>query len=244
MVCVGVMTSVSSCTSFLVSWCINSSGLRQDGRHFADYIFKCIFLNEDIWILIDISLKFVPKGQINSIPKLVQKMAWHRSGDKPLSEPMMVSSLTQICITRPQWVNIRILMSPQFPYKTKNFSWYNLKTNDLIITKFCTYQDSTCDDACLIRYDNYIGGLVQGCSNSVAYTLELLQSDVNLLVSYSHLGWTIIQPTGIRTAYMSLITIDPYHKQFMIPQSKAFKNVCFLLKKWYTNQVILFQMSQ
>ena len=39
-------------------------------------------------------------------PALVQIMAWRRSGDKPLSEPMMVSLLTHICVTRPQWVNI------------------------------------------------------------------------------------------------------------------------------------------
>ena len=32
-------------------------------------------------------------------------MAWHRRGDKPLSEPMMISLLTHICVTRPQWVN-------------------------------------------------------------------------------------------------------------------------------------------
>ena len=46
----------------------------------------------------------VPKGPINNIPALVQIMAWHRPGDKPLSEPMMVSVLTHICVTRPQWV--------------------------------------------------------------------------------------------------------------------------------------------
>ena len=32
-------------------------------------------------------------------------MAWRRPGDKPLSEPMMVSLMTHICVTRPQWVN-------------------------------------------------------------------------------------------------------------------------------------------
>ena len=32
-------------------------------------------------------------------------MAWRRPGDKPLSEPMMVSLPRHICITRPQWVN-------------------------------------------------------------------------------------------------------------------------------------------
>ena len=53
--------------------------------------FKRIFLNENIWIPMQISLKFVPKGSINYIPVLVQIMAWRRLGDKPLSEPMMVS---------------------------------------------------------------------------------------------------------------------------------------------------------
>ena len=33
-------------------------------------------------------------------------MAWRRPGDKPLSETMMVSSPTHICVTRPQWVNV------------------------------------------------------------------------------------------------------------------------------------------
>ena len=51
------------------------------------------------------SLKFVPEGPINFIPALVQIMAWRRPGDKPLSELMMVSLLTHICVIRPQWVN-------------------------------------------------------------------------------------------------------------------------------------------
>ena len=67
--------------------------------------FKCILLNENEWILPRISLKFVPKVRINNYPALVQIMAWHRPSDKPLSEPMMVSLLTHICVTQPQWVN-------------------------------------------------------------------------------------------------------------------------------------------
>ena len=35
-------------------------------------------------------------------------MAWRRSGDKPLSKPMMVSLPTHICVTRPQWVKVGI----------------------------------------------------------------------------------------------------------------------------------------
>ena len=85
---------------------INTLRLRQNGRHRAGDTFKRIFLNENIRISIKISLKFVPEGPINNIPALVQIMAWRRSGNKPLSEPMMVSSLTYICVTWPQWVNM------------------------------------------------------------------------------------------------------------------------------------------
>ena len=88
---------------------LNTLGPRQDGCHFPDDIFRCISLNENIWITINISLSFVPKGPIDNIPALVQIMAWRRSGDKPLSEPMMVSLLTHICVTRPQWVKSPII---------------------------------------------------------------------------------------------------------------------------------------
>ena len=84
---------------------VNTLGPRQNGRRFADDTFKRIFLNENVRISIKISLKFVPKGPIIINPALVQIMAWRRSGDKPLSEPMMVSLLTHICVTRPQWVD-------------------------------------------------------------------------------------------------------------------------------------------
>ena len=67
--------------------CINTLRPRQNGRHFADDTFKRIFMNENVKISINISLKFVPKGLINNIPALVQIMAWRRPVDKPLSEP-------------------------------------------------------------------------------------------------------------------------------------------------------------
>ena len=90
---------------------INILRPRQNGHHLPDDIFRCIFLNENVWIPIKIKLKFVPSGPINNIPALVQIMAWRRSGDKPLSEPVMVSLLTHICITRPQWNLISLSLS-------------------------------------------------------------------------------------------------------------------------------------
>ena len=67
-------------------------------------------VHENVWFPIKISLKFVPKGMINNIISLVQIMAWRRPGDKPLSEPMIISLPTHICIARPQWVKKEIFL--------------------------------------------------------------------------------------------------------------------------------------
>ena len=62
----------------------------QNGRHFADDVFKHIFVNsKKNCILIWISLKVVPTGPIDNKPPLVPVMAWRRTGDKPLPEPML-----------------------------------------------------------------------------------------------------------------------------------------------------------
>ena len=53
--------------------------------------FSIASLNGNIYVSIEISLKFIPNGPINNIPALVQWMAWRRPGDKSLFEPMMVS---------------------------------------------------------------------------------------------------------------------------------------------------------
>ena len=97
---------------------LNTLMPRQDGRHFPDDIFKCIFLNENLTISIKISPKFVPKGPINNIPALAHIMAWRRPGNKPLFEPMMVCFLTHICVTRPQWVKGTILGWPTVTLRT------------------------------------------------------------------------------------------------------------------------------
>ena len=103
------LLKVHSLNSLLTHW----------GRDKMDAIsqttfFKCIFLNENAWISINISLMSVPNGPINNIPALVQIMAWRRSGDKSFSEPLMVRLLTHICVTRPQWVKDMISRNTSF----------------------------------------------------------------------------------------------------------------------------------
>ena len=57
---------------------------------FCRWHFKCISLNENFWILNKISLKYVPYDLIDNMIALVQIMAWCSTGDKRLSEPMLV----------------------------------------------------------------------------------------------------------------------------------------------------------
>ena len=129
---------------------VNTLRPRQNGRHFADHIFKCIFLNENVRIPIKISLKFVPKGPINNIPSLVQIMAWHRPGDKPLSEPMIVTLLTHICVTRPQWVNTLTASGP--------FNHHGLT---LISAWIRNYMPSKVWDAITYPFPNFNGCTVE-----------------------------------------------------------------------------------
>ena len=50
---------------------IGSSPTGQNGRHFADDIFRCIFMNENFCSFIKISPMFVPKGPIDNNPAWV-----------------------------------------------------------------------------------------------------------------------------------------------------------------------------
>ena len=86
---------------------INTLRPRLNCRHCPYDILKWIILNENVWTSLKISLKVFPIGPINNTPALVQMMAWRRPDDKPLSEPMMVRLSTNICDTRPQWVEVK-----------------------------------------------------------------------------------------------------------------------------------------
>ena len=125
------------CTYRNIRWPYRTFFLTHWGRGEIDTILQTtssnIFsLNENIWISIKISMKFIPRGSINNFPALVQIMAWCRPGDKPLSEPMIVRSLTHMCVTRLQWVKDITnseAISSRFSFLTKNYHnslWWNI----------------------------------------------------------------------------------------------------------------------
>ena len=87
---------------------LNTLRTKYKGFHFTDDILKWIFVNENVWIAINISLKRDTESRISKFLALVEIKAWRRTGDNPLSDPMMFSLLTHICVTLSQWVNILV----------------------------------------------------------------------------------------------------------------------------------------
>ena len=81
---------------------------------------KYMFLNDNVWISIKISLNCVHNGSINNIPPLVQIVAWRRPGYKPLPESMMVywriyAPLGLNEFTDPKFMWVKSHHNPCFP---------------------------------------------------------------------------------------------------------------------------------
>ena len=73
-------------SQYSVDYTFHTMRPEQNGRHFANHIFKSIFFDENYHSLIKISLKFVTKGPINNKSLIVQ---FHWTGNKPLSAAML-----------------------------------------------------------------------------------------------------------------------------------------------------------
>ena len=91
--------------------------------------------NENVWLSIKISLKFVPHDPINNIPALVQIISWCQLGNKPLSESVMVRLPTHASLDLNELINCEI-HSNSIPRNICNWtivsvprknlcSWYN-----------------------------------------------------------------------------------------------------------------------
>ena len=110
-------------------WFLQTERRKQYGRHFPADIFKYIFLNENVYILVQMSLRLGPdKGPVPNTPVLVQTMAWYRIGDKPLFEPMTTKFSD---VTSSQWVN-------NIHRYSWNFTFLTLFWNSLVKSLFLT----------------------------------------------------------------------------------------------------------
>ena len=188
---------------------------RRNGRHLADDIFNSISLNKNIWIPIKISLKFVPRDPINNIPALVQIMAWRRRGDKPLSEPMMDSLPTHICVTRPQWV--KLLWN----------AYYHLTVCSKVLLFVVNYVHS-----CIVHTHSYsilnISLLMCRVFGIIGYTRYVLHNiyicDVkNILVKYT---WMYIINIHLQRLCLSFIRYLSYKLASLCVYSKLCNELC------------------
>ena len=74
---------------------LQHQGISSHSADDAPMVSRCLRVNGNMWLSIN-------KGPNNNILSLVQIIACRRSGDKPLSEPIMENLLTHICVTRPR----------------------------------------------------------------------------------------------------------------------------------------------
>ena len=138
---------------------------------------------------------------MNNIPALVQIMAWHRPGDKPLSEPMLIILLTHVCVTWPQWVNT-----------SSDCFWWHVAFHLLSNHIFSISMQVTCSISYLAhihsklhRKGNY-NNLIFPCRSTVFPNGTLLLHDVQLndVGSYKCVG---ISDNGPAQAYAATLIL-------------------------------------
>ena len=227
---------------------LNRLRLRQNGHHFPDGIFIWIFLNQNVWISIKILLKFVPKGPIDNNPALIQIMAWHQPGDKPLSEPVLVSLLMHICVTQPQWVKIcskiaLLNLQLQLPGHNKlnlnlfgifPFSFYHSYFNDNVWRLLQINRNifNPCNLEAICRYLlSYYCLLSQFSSPNpfcnqlaLSFSWRGTHSQITLINTPIFHSYTVIIPT--RTSY--IIVLD---YRFCVPWNSCSSSL--MISKWF-----------
>ena len=76
------MTTDNTHIRYILDMAFAMANLTHWGRDKMDAVsqttFSSAFFNENVWIPIKISLKFVPRGPSSNIPALVRIMAWRR----------------------------------------------------------------------------------------------------------------------------------------------------------------------
>ena len=119
-------------------------------------------------------------------------MAWRRPGDKPLSEPMMVSLPTHICVTRPQWVNTVfvtytfICFSSTLPYTRKtHLPSYPGHFREPIESQWAPWDIKGSATFMIMVIYRSITGLIHYTHNSDVFTMELLHWLLKSDVTYA-----------------------------------------------------------
>ena len=126
-----------------------------------------------------------------NIPSLVQIIASGPPGDKPWSEPMMVSLLTHICVIRPQWVNMTCVsdtfrLANQMRIRTHIFlmpgslrNWSIFKIHHRYPCSFTGESEITVTDILLIIMSSYMPNKHEHISPILQNITEFYSLDSN-----------------------------------------------------------------
>ena len=144
-ICVCVSSHLFSTTRF------NTLRARQNGRHFANDIFKCISVDGNFSISDKIWLKYVTYGLIHNVPVPIQVMAWCCSGNKPLSEPTL-TYFTDVYMRHPASINMRPYMSSFRP----NASRADGDESSATVASEWVYETHTIRYVCLVTSDGLL----------------------------------------------------------------------------------------
>ena len=115
-------------------------------------------------------MRYVLYGLIDNMTTLVQIIAWRRTGDKPLSEAMLVC-FTDIYVTQPQWVNKNCS-----PYQSLQCVWKHTQEWKKIYSFVLKTVPTNWNTSVLIRV------ICQGCVLGTFSTLKSGMSPIILTV--------------------------------------------------------------
>ena len=120
---------VDQCNCSRGPWTVldNASPRGQNGRHFADDVFRFIFVTETLCTWIKISLKFVLKRPDDIKPALVQIIAWRRIGDKPSNNGLAPNRRQAIIWTNADLIHWRIYAALGDVWQTQSTGWRLVK---------------------------------------------------------------------------------------------------------------------
>ena len=115
-------------------------------------------------------------------------MAWRRPGDKPLSEQMMVSLLTHICVTRPQWIKPN---RPRTKWPTFRTAFHGI--NDLWISS-----ESALLNCLPWHSQGFLGWFYFWlfAANSVLKSTRIFHNDISHLcneISWQYRVWQVLE---------------------------------------------------
>ena len=161
-------------------------------------------------------------------------MAWRRLGDKPLSEPMMVSLLTHICVTRPQWVQRYYITTDNNDTDTNdnnidinNFMLWLWLSSSLSFLSLSFHYYNDCYHCCFLScyhyyhddylHYNYSINNVTIIMMTITMIIIIIMLNVQyiILIHNGDVYRTILVISCVFTQYNVMITCDPtmlYHE--------------------------------